>query len=165
MQSGPIITTNPMTLNVIETDTNCPSCLGILTKELKHGRRLVGSECGRCSYLDRPFAYCSNGLYSDQECYCTYGPQDYLYISCLTCLDAIKEISRQKAESLRILDKEKFNNTWKKSTPAEKLDMYGIKKLHILAKNKKIKGVSKLRKDELKSILLPVITDMDFPIK
>jgi hypothetical protein len=46
---------------------------------------------------------------------------------------------------INCLEKEKFNNDWKKMTPTEKLHVYGVKKLKILAKNKKIKGFSQFR--------------------
>lgn len=43
----------------------------------------------------------------------------------------------------------KFNNKWNKSTPNDKLLMYDIEKLKILAKQKNIKGRSKMNKQEL----------------
>jgi hypothetical protein len=61
--------------------------------------------------------------------------------------------------------KHEFNNKWKNTTPQEKLDLYGSKKLQILAKNKKIKGYSKYKKHELIVILSPLVNENDFPIK
>ena len=63
------------------------------------------------------------------------------------------------------INKEKFNNKWKTSTPQEKLTFYGIEKLKILAKNKQIKNVSKIKKKELINVLIPLVNDNDFPIK
>ena len=59
----------------------------------------------------------------------------------------------------------KFINIWKTTTPQEKLNLYGIAKLKILAKNKKIKGYSDYKKNELINILLPLVNENDFPIK
>jgi len=42
--------------------------------------------------------------------------------------------------------------------------MYGIKKLKILAKNIKIIGFSKYKKNELINILMPIVISEDFPI-
>jgi hypothetical protein len=65
----------------------------------------------------------------------------------------------------KCIEKTTFNNKWNTSTLQEKLYMYGIKKLQLLAKNKKIKGFSKYKKSELICILIPVINEKDFPIK
>ena len=59
----------------------------------------------------------------------------------------------------------KFNNKWDKSTPNDKLLTYGIEKLRILAKQKNIKGRSKMNKQELINSLTNNVLDSDFPIK
>jgi hypothetical protein len=48
---------------------------------------------------------------------------------------------------------------------SEKLELYGINKLRILAKNKGIKKISQYKKAELINILKPIVSDTDFPIK
>lgn len=62
----------------------------------------------------------------------------------------------------QIYDKE-FGSRWKKSTPQEKLDFYGITKLKLLAKNKGIETSHK--KKTLLKLLSPIVTEKDFPIK
>ncbi len=61
--------------------------------------------------------------------------------------------------------KSEFNNKWKSMNITDKLEIHGLKKLHVLAKEKNIKGFSKLSKGELIAQLLPCVKDSDFHIK
>lgn len=54
---------------------------------------------------------------------------------------------------------------WRNATPQEKLRSYGKDKIKYLARKKKIKGRSKMNKDELILHLDNVVVDADFPIK
>jgi len=53
---------------------------------------------------------------------------------------------------------------WVKSTPKEKLDLYNVRELKILAKNKKLKNYSRLKRPELIKILSDIVDENDFPI-
>jgi hypothetical protein len=170
------IRTEPYTLKFDSNINVCPCCNSILQKEIKSGKYLIGSECGYCRYLDRPFGGCGNTASSHYGgCSCEYGEKDYLYISCKKCLfpkcikcgdkcyckgDDCNNIICRKC-----IKTTEFNNKWNTSTPQEKLNTYAIKKLQILAKNKKIKGFSKYKKNELINILIPLVSNEDFPIK
>ena len=87
--------------------------------------------------------------------------------NCVKCGDKCHCIGEGCNEIIcrNCIEKEQFNNKWNKSSPPEKLTVYGIKKLKILAKNKKIKGFSKYKKKELIDLLTPLVNEKDFPIK
>ena len=173
----------PYILYTLKVDSNnnaCPCCNNILHKKIKRGKYLIGGECSNCryydNYLDRPFGGCGNTASSHYgDCSCEYGEKDYLYISCKKCLSpsCVKCGNKCFCEGKgcneiicrKCIEKEKFNSEWNKLTPPEKLKLYGIQKLKILAKNKKIKGFSKYKKTELIDILIPLVNKKDFPIK
>ena len=60
--------------------------------------------------------------------------------------------------------KKKFSEKWKNSSPSEKLNLYGTKKLKILAKRKGVKKYYKMTKLELITALSPMVGKSDFPI-
>ena len=170
------IRTGPYTLKVDSNSNACPCCNNILHTEIKCGNYLIGRECGYCRYLDRPFGSCGNTASSHYGgCSCEYAEKKYLYISCKKCLSPNCVKCGDKCHCIgegcnkiicsNCIEKEQFNNKWNKSSPPEKLTVYGIKKLKILAKNKKIKGFSKYKKKELIDILIPLVNERDFPIK
>jgi hypothetical protein len=87
---------------------------------------------------------------------------------CVKCKNMLNCCNKNCANSTQCYEcckKDEFNNKWKNATPQQKLDLYGIEKLKILAKNKKIKGYSKYKKHELINILLLLVNENDFPIK
>jgi hypothetical protein len=170
------IMSEPFNIKVNSEDTICPCCNSLLQKEIRDGEYLIGDECRYCRYLDRPFGGCGNTALSHYGgCECVYGNKDYLYISCQKCLYPTCVKCEDKCKCIgngcnnivckKCIEKTTFNNKWNTSTLQEKLYMYGIKKLQLLAKNKKIKGFSKYKKSELICILIPVINEKDFPIK
>ena len=151
------------------SDILCPCCNNILIKEIKKGNYLIDYECGYCRYLDRPFGGCGNTATAHYgECSCKYGEKDYIYVicenckspKCIKCKQLISCCNKNCGLVICVKcddEKTKFNNNWKTTLPKEKLHLYGIKKLVVLAKNKKIKGYSKNKKHEL-------INENDFPI-
>ena len=158
---------------------NCPYCDELLHKEVKEGKYLI-NECGYCRYSDRPFTIGSSSLnqHYSNGCSCEYSKQNYMYIICNNCLNPkcnncdnkltigyTYEPNRLCSTCINIQNKDKFNNKWYSSTPHEKLNLYGIIKLKILAKNKNIKGYSKYTKKELVEQLIPLVNENDFPIK
>lgn len=172
---------DPYFLEIKDKDiTLCPRCNYLLNKEIKKGKCLI-NECGYCRYSDRPFVCMSSSWqqHFPDGCTCVYEEQDILFVSCVNCLNpkCIKcnnsiviscDIDLTKTICLSCenkIKKQEFNNNWKKSSLEEKLNFYGIEKLKKLAKNKNIKGFSKLNKQELKEKLCPIINDKDFPIK
>ena len=174
------ITIEPHILKVDSNSNVCPCCNNILHKEIKLKCVKIGNECSNCraydNYLDRPFGGCGNTAISHYgDCSCEYSEEEYLYITCKKCLSptCIKCGTKCFCEGngcneivcRKCIENDKFNSNWKKSTPEQKLEFYGIKKLKILAKNKKIKGFSKYKKNELIDILIPLVTENDFPIK
>lgn len=181
------IITEPSFLNIKNIDeTVCPFCNDSLKKEIKKGWYLA-YECGYCSYSNRPFAMGSSSLESHypEGCKCRYAEKDFMYLICANCCnpkcakcDIVIEIGytydpnricdkcKRKLEIEKIkIEKEKFNDNWKKITPQEKLKLYGLEKIRILAKCKGIKGYSKYKKNELVNLLTPLVIDEDFPIK
>ena len=165
----------PYSLKVDSNSNDCLCCNNKLDKEIKRGKYLI-DECGYCRYSDRPFGGCGNTASSHYGgCSCEYGEKDYLYMTCKNCLSPNCVNCGAKCHCMgegcneiicrNCLEKEKFNNNWKKSTPANKLNMYGIKKLKILAKNKEIKSFQNIKKMELINILGPLVNEKDFPIK
>lgn len=170
--------------NLIIKDENsiiCPCCSNQLIKEIKK-EQFVISECGSCGYgdrySDRPFA--SNNRFRNETCYCEYGEKDCLYITCESCkkhsddpmcikcngyIDYIRALDLFTRLCASCEKQKQFTQDWKTSTPQEKLNLYGTNKLKILAKNKKIKGYSKLNKNDLINILSQFVNENDFPIK
>jgi hypothetical protein len=149
-------------------DDNCPCCNTELVKETRKRHHLVGRECGYCTYLDRPFGSCGNTAETHYGgCSCEYEDgEDYMYISCKNCCKSLEYIKQQiERDNDRMNKKIRFNNQWKQSSLEQKLKTYGIIKLKILAKNKKIKGYSKCKKHELVEMLVPSLSENDFPIR
>lgn len=160
-----------------DTITKCPCCNNILLKEVKKASYFINGECGYCRYLDRPFASYSNSWqqHYPEGCFCQYGEKDFIYITCENCkspkctkcnksLNCCNKNCGSVICNLCI-EKKEFNYVWKTTTPQEKLELYGIEKLRILAKNKKFKGYTKYKKHELIILLLPMVNESDFPIK
>ena len=137
------------------------------------------------TYSDHDFCKINNS-YLHRECYKEYTkPNDDnkyysfcglnnkwelkgIYVICNKCQNKYKQsIHNTKPTDVCEKCKEKidFNNKWKTATLQEKLNMYGIKKLKILAKNKNLKGYSKYTKAELINRLEPLVNESDFPIK
>lgn len=138
--------------------TTCPDCNAQLIKEIKKGKRLIGSECGYCRYSDRPFAY---GGSQRGECSCEYAETEYVHISCRNCISPRCSTSKKY---LKVSGTCTFSDTWKHSTPQQKLELYGTEKLRVLAKRKTLSGYSKYKKDELIQALSHLVTEHDFPI-
>ena len=67
---------------------NCIVCNNEYVEKIKIARRLNGSECGYCRYLDRPFVMLSNSK-CDGECYCSYKTIKICEYICNVC-DYIK---------------------------------------------------------------------------
>ena len=170
------IRTDPYNLQINDDSiVYCPCCNNVLVKQVNKGNYLIDGDCGYCRYLDRPFGGCGNTAATHfGGCSCEYGEKDYLYISCENCkspkcLKCQTSIScrNQKCGSIvcdTCIKRAQFNDTWKTTTPQEKLDLYGIVKLKILAKNKNVKGYSKYTKRELINTLSPLVNENDFPI-
>lgn len=170
--------TEPCNLKISTDCTMCLCCNNILLKEIKIGKYLIGGECYNCNYGTRPFAT------SKSPCSCEYGEKEFLYYICKLCNDKkciicdkssyshycsgdckiYKCYDCKEKEKIKHL-KEEFNNKWKSSTPQEKLQLYGITKLKILANKKDLKGFSKYKKEELINILSPLVIESDFPVK
>lgn len=87
-----------------------------------------------------------------------------IYITCDICKNKYVKKS-DSAIITNICENCNFKNMWKKSTPEDKLNFYGIIKLKKLAKNKHIKGYSKYSKNELIDKLKPLVNGTDFPIQ
>jgi hypothetical protein len=171
--------TEPYNLKInINNDQLCQCCNNFLKYEIKKAKYQISKDCGYCVYSDRPFTTGSSSLHVHYPdgCTCEYDDKEFLYITCNKCKSPSCTICNEKINhcyhencATNICDncknKKKFNNTWEISTPQEKLILHGIKKLHILAKNKKIKGYSKYKRGELIKILNNVVDKNDFPIK
>jgi hypothetical protein len=168
----------PHNLQIIDINTMvCPCCTNILQREIRTGKILIGEECGYCSYSNRAFASCSTSWqqHFPNGCTCTYGETEYLHISCencksptcVTCKNLLTCCNKICGSVIceKCVEKTNFNKAWKTTTPQEKLHLYGTEKLKILAKNKKIKGFSKYKKNDLINILSPLVHADDFPIK
>lgn len=127
--------------------------------------------------MDRPFAIGSATLDNNFDgCNCIYSKKECIYIKCESCCnplckhcgdtigtfytDLVKQRICRKCD-----DKIKFRDKWKNATINEKLSFYGMDKLKKLGKQKKIVGISKLKKTELIMLLSDVATNNDFPIK
>jgi len=134
--------------NVTVDTTHCPVCTGLLRKEMGVVKDYE-QECYSCRYGTRPFAV-SRGP-------CTCPTIKCMYVYCDSC--------RAAAEASATAAKEKqFSEQWKSSSPQEKLSLYGLEKLRILAKGK-IDRYSTYKKAELISLLAPLVKADDFPIR
>lgn len=165
----------PFILEIKDKDIMyCPCCNNSLIKSVNKGHQLKGGEeCRYCRYSDRPFAYCSSSWQNHfpNGCYCEWEEIEYINIKCIKCND-IKCIKCNENIECKMTNCNKafcsnceFSSKWKLSTPQEKLELYGIQKLKLLAKKKNIKGFSKLCKDDLIISLSNVVDNNDFPIK
>ena len=166
----------PYNLQIKDDSNICPCCSNAVIKTVKKEKGLIGSECGYCRYLDRPFGGCGNtAINCYGGCSCQYGEQDYMYITCENCKSpkcmkckSNMNCRNEKCGSVvcsSCIEQKQFTNIWKSSSPEEKLYLYGIQKLKILAKNKKIKTYSIYNKNELIDLLIPLVNENDFPIK
>jgi hypothetical protein len=166
--------------NLQINDTNsvmCPCCNSILQKEIRKGNYLINGECRYCRYSERSFVTYSSSWQKNYPdgCTCEYSEKNYLYIicenckspKCLKCKNQLNCCNKNCGSVIcsKCVEKMEFNNIWKITTPQEKLHLYGYEKLKILAKNKKIKGYSKYKKDELINVLSSLVNENDFPIK
>ena len=127
------------------TLVKCPCCDIILQQDIRKGNYLI-SECGYCRYLDRPFGGCGNTAESHYGgCSCKYGEKDYLYMTCEKCksskciecntrLNCCNKNCAIPTRCFNCRKKYEFNNKWNNTTSQEKLYLYGIEKLKILAK-------------------------------
>jgi hypothetical protein len=166
----------PYQLQIKDITAKCPCCEMILHHHIRKENYLI-NECSYCRYLDRPFGGCGNTAETHYGgCSCEYGEKDYLYMTCETCTSStciqckhpLRCCNQNCVLPKRCDDcckKHEFSNKWKNTTPQEKLQLYGIEKLKILAKIKKVKGCSKYKKHELIHILSPLVNEHDFPIK
>lgn len=137
--------------NISVDATHCPVCTSLLRKELGT-RKDYEEECYSCRYGTRPFAV-SRGQ-------CTCPTIKCMYIYCDSCRAAVAAEAAAEAAAKAKL----FSDTWKSSSPQEKLQMYGLEKLRILAKGK-IPRYSTYKKNELISLLAPLVKADDFPIR
>ena len=90
------------------------------------------------------------------------------YQKCIKCNTDVKQIGIKNIICNNCKEKEvkeKFINNWNKSSPNDKLKFYGKQKLLTLAKNKKIKGLYTMTKDESIHSLSLIVSEQDFPIK
>jgi phage anti-repressor protein len=73
-------------------------------------------------------------------------------------------ISNVKSESQN-MSKLAFASAWKSSTPAQKLQFYGLPKLLKLARTKNISCGANINKEEIVALLQDKVIDRDFPIR
>jgi len=165
------VRTSPYNLKTDPKDvTLCLCCNTKLSLEEKPMRILADDECYSCRYQDRPFAL---GSVSAGPCTCEYKEVKGCHITCKKCISPRCIKCNRKFNCNNncnkpcpdCINKEKFKKQWKQSTPAEKLKLYGVKKLRILAKRKKIKRIYSYKKQQLLEILLPLVVADDLPIK
>ena len=175
------IRTEPYFLEIQNIETlNCPRCNDVLVKQIKHGKYLINGECSYCTYQDRPFATASPNWHHrfPDGCTCEYSEKEFMYVTCNSCLNPkcmlcknyLDDSNKYKSDKICSICREKqrkeeFNKKWKTLSIKDKLELYGIKKLRLLAKKKNIKGYSKHNKNDLIKILFPYVGDNDFPIK
>jgi len=175
------IVSHPHFLQIERSDTiHCSFCESTLKREIKVHYVQVSPDCKSCRFL---------GL----NCTCRYANVEYLHFTCESCLykkclecdnkihvdndhcdicDKCRicktckcSIPEESYKTTKLCNGCNFTNEWKISTPQEKLYKHGIAKLKILAKNKKLKGYSKLDKTNLINMLIPLVISSDFPIK
>ena len=72
--------------------------------------------------------------------------------------DEMRKLKREKS------DKETWTKSWNSSSPACKLEMYGVIKLKCLARRKGVIRYSYMSKSELICTLTPLVNNLDFPI-
>lgn len=146
----------------------CSCCNSKLNEIIKEGSYMIGEECSNCAYSMRPF------VTEIKKCFCEYGKKDFIYMVCDKCSDpkCIQCNSKIRCHNnncnniicIDCKQKNEFKNKWNNSFKS-KLECYGIIKLRLLAKSKKVKGYSKYKKDELINILEQLVSNIDFPIK
>jgi hypothetical protein len=168
----------------------CPKCNSTINSEIKMERRCV-LECDTCSYKDRPFGYVRS-QYWNEPCTCIWKDVKILYLKCNKCMickctkcssDIVyseykngdfrekicntckTEFNMKIQKENELIAKKEFSEKWKTMTIHDKLNLYGIVKLKILAKNKNIKSIYKYNKQSLIEILTPITSNSDFPIK
>ena len=174
-----MIRTSPYCLNISNEDAeNCPCCKDVLIKSIKKGQRMTGFECGYCRYLDRPFGCCGNSAENQYGgCYCKYEDCEYIEMICYTCekgklcedcSEIVKCCNANCSAPLKCkkcTDKINFKAEWRTSSPHEKVEYYGVAKLRLLARYKKLKNRSKMNKYDLIKALSPLVDKDDFPIR
>lgn len=167
------VATNPTILQKsIQTgdENNCPVCNTTLQK--KEITIQIRDECYECIQDDRPW---NIGRKNKRECYCTRHDKNILEITCETCVETqIKEKQEQEIKKKQEQDSDEqdflahehmlFLSKWNNGING-KLSCYGLKKLQKLAKDKKMKGYSKLTKEQLIVQLVKVVNNSDFPIR
>ena len=87
---------------------------------------------------------------------------------CEDCNEIVKCCNANCSAPLKCkkcIDKINFKAKWRISSPQEKLECYGVAKLRLLARYKKLKGRSKMDKDKLFKALSPLVCEDDFPIR
>ena len=187
------IISDPETLKITNKDIEyCPICNNLLIKTIEK-RCVYERKCDECSYNDRPFGYNRSNkgpctcIREYQNCLIVMC-NDCLLPRCSSCNKKLNSnrISQSYVcndclpkcilcntpfigkhicvECQERQEKILFNQKWKKSTPQEKLQFYGLEKLKILAKNKGIKNISRYNNCYLLNTLIPIVNDSDFPI-
>lgn len=165
------VRTSPYNLKTGPKDnTLCACCGSKLLLEIKQMRILIGDECYSCRYQDRPFAL---GSVSAGPCTCKYKEVKGLLVTCKKCISPrcikcnreLGFFGKCKEPCSECTKKEEFKKQWENSSLSEKLKLYGVKKLRILAKRKKIKRIYTYKKQQLIEILSPLVVAGDLPIK
>lgn len=110
------------------------------------------SGCYYCRQSMRPFNGSCKG-----SCECVE-TTEVRYMNCKNCEKLKQEKEKKEKELL-------FKNKWNTGTLKEKLNCYGVIKLKLLAKQKKIKKYSTMSKCVLIANLISVCVDNDLPIK
>jgi hypothetical protein len=149
-------------------NNNCTVCNNKLIEKIKTEEIKEFKECRACNL----------GIFNC-SCETIYSSVNVLYYICLYC----KTIEQHNKNINYIVDNEQtkrnyiandykidfynieFKYKWCFGSIKDKLNCYGIKKLRILAKNKKLKNYSKKKIDILINVLLPITNHSDFPIK
>jgi hypothetical protein len=164
------VISEPATIIVDKDTILCPCCNLKLLKKTETRRVNISGECSHCSF-DKPFGW-SNPY---DRCSCEYADQEYLLVTCEKCLSPscvkcgkscdCEGKGCNKILCTKCIKDREFSINWKKSSPAEKLNFYGIGKLKLLAEMKKIKDFEKYNKQEIIDILSPLVSEKDFPIR
>lgn len=143
--------------------TECPYCNNLLKKEIKKV-----NVCIKDNSPDKPFV---SPFESEKPS--VWEEQNILHITCDNCSnpkckkcnDFIFHSKNAVCNNKYLCCKCEFNYKFRNSTPQQRLEYYGIRKLKLLAKRKNIKQYYSYKKYELIEILKPLVTNNDFPIK
>lgn len=162
----------PTWLNLEAGMKECPECHSVLLLETKEIMR--EHECRACNlgviarnctcYTEcvmEDFLTCPKCILCTE---CGTGNAKYTK----TCVDCVNKPTReeklQMEEEERKEAEEKRRLFWNGS-PQQKLRYYGKQKLTILARRKKLRGYSRMSKDQLYRVLSQHVTNRDFPIR